>query len=433
MSIRTRLALGVALQTAVVVLVVAAVQFLTLRSFLALAEYERLEMLVPRLAQEVRTRPAGAQPLNIATLPRNVDARVIQDGRVVAVTEEFPPLPPELPDGYARRAGHEVLVAPVSLRGRAATVQIASDVLGVVNPLRAYLRALAVTVPTAAALVALLSFILAGRLLRPLARLQAAAARVGQGGDLRSPLPGAGRGDELGRLAGTLQASFAQLADVREREEDFTRAAAHDLRSPLAALKTRLQGSLAAPRSEAELRDDMAEALSDVERMRRLTEHLLLLATGGREVRRVPVDLARVAGEAVDRAREVAPDVRLDFETRGETGVLGDEALLTHLVENLIGNGVRHGQGAAMRVRVAGRGGRVCLAVEDAGPGVPEAALARLTEPFYQVDAARSGGNGLGLAIVRRVAEAHGALLRFENRPPGGLLVTVEFRSGPPP
>ncbi|WP_216329024.1 HAMP domain-containing protein [Deinococcus aestuarii] len=238
MSIRTRIALGVALQTAVVILVVAAVQFLALRSFLALAEYERLETLIPRLEQELAGRPVAAPPLEITALPRNVDARVILDGRVVAVTEEFPPIPLGLPAGYAPRAGHDVLVTTVDLRGQAATVQLASDVLGVVNPLRAYLRALAVTVPTAAALVALLSFILAGRLLRPLARLQAAAARVGHGGELRTPLPGVGRNDELGRLAGTLQTSFAQLADVREREEEFTRAAAHDLRSPLAALKT---------------------------------------------------------------------------------------------------------------------------------------------------------------------------------------------------
>lgn len=133
----------------------------------------------------------------------------------------------------------------------------------------------------------------------------------------------------------------------------------------------------------------------------------------------------------MDRAREAAPDVPLDFETRGETTVPGDEALLTHLLENLIGNGVRHGRGAPMRVRVAEQGGLVCLAVEDAGPGVPEAVLTRLTEPFYQVEAARGGGNGLGLAIVRRVAEAHGALLHFENQPAGGLLVTIEFPRAP--
>jgi signal transduction histidine kinase len=370
---------------------VAAVQFLALRSFLAVAEYERLETLIPRLEQELaaQVRSPSAPPLEITALPRNVDVRVIQDGRVIAQTGAFPSLPTDLPPGYAPRVGHDVLVATVTLRGRAATAQLASDVLGVVNPLRAYLRALAVTVPTAAGLVALLSFILAGRLLRPLNRLETAARQVAHGQNLRAPLPGADRRDELGRLADTLQTSFAQLADVREREEEFTRAAAHDLRSPLAALKMRLQGSLAAPRTEAELREDMTEALADVERMRRLTDHLLL-ARGVRAVQLLPVDLARIAGEAVDRAREVVPDVQLDFETRGDATVSGDETLLTHLVENLIGNSLRYGQ-----ERTWSRGGE---------------------------------GNGLGLAIVQRVVEAHGGTLHFENALPGGLRVTVDFR-----
>ncbi len=431
MTIRARLALGVALQTAVVVLVVAAVQFLALRSFLALAEHERLETLLPKLESALSANSPTITAPEITGLPRNVDVRVLRDGRVLAQTPNYPPIPPDLPPGYEPRAGHNVLVATIELNGGPATAQLASDVLGVVNPLRAYLRALAVTVPTAAALVALLSFALAGRLLLPLARLQEAAAKVGGEGDLRAPLPGVGRRDELGRLANTLQAAFARLAAVREREEAFTRAAAHDLRSPLAALKMRLQGALAGPRDGAELREDIAEALTDVERMRRLTDHLLLLARGAREVQLAPLDLARLAGEAVDRARERAPDARLDFETRGNAAVLGDEALLTQLLENLIGNALRHG-GGDMRVQVVGDGKGVHLTVSDSGPGVPESALPRLGEPFYRTDAARgSDGNGLGLAIVRRVVDAHDAELSFKNGRPGGLCVTVTF-SDPP-
>ncbi|WP_288404321.1 HAMP domain-containing sensor histidine kinase [uncultured Deinococcus sp.] len=434
MTIRTRLALGVALQTAIVVLVVAAVQFLALRSFLVTAEYQRLTTLLPVLAQEVgRSRPApGDPPLPITALPRNVDARVVLGGRVVAVTEEFPGLPTDLPTGYAPRSNHQVLVAPVSVGGQLAQAQIASDVLGIVDPLQAYLRALAVTVPAAAALVAFLSFLLAGRLLRPLARLQEAAARLEQGRNLRRPLPGVERNDELGRLAGTLQASFAQLAEVREREEEFTRAAAHDLRSPLAALKIRLQGSLSGRRDPAELRHDMREALVDVDRMQRLTEHLLLLARGTQPVRRIPVDLARLTGETVDRARETAPDIKLDFRTSGETTLLGDEVLLTRLVENLIGNALHHGRGADVSAEVTGGPAEVRLVVRDTGPGVPESQLPYLTQAFYQVDQTRSDeGNGLGLAIVQRAAELHGGGVRFGANRPTGLVVTVTLPRSP--
>lgn len=428
MTIRTRLALGVALQTALVVLVVAAVQFLALRSFLVTAEYQRLTTLLPVLEQEVgRGPPAPAgQPLTLTALPRNVDARVIVDGRIVAVTEEFPDLPTELPAGYAPRSSHQVLVTPVSVGGKVAQAQVASDVLGVVDPLRAYLRALAVTVPAAAALVAFLSFLLAGRLLRPLARLQEAATRLGQGGHLRRPLPGVERNDELGRLAGTLQASFAQLAEVREREEEFTRAAAHDLRSPLAALKIRLQGSLTGRRDLVRLKDDLREALVDVNRMQRLTEHLLLLARGTQSVQRLPVDLDRLTGEIVDRAREAAPEIRLEFVTSGEATLMGDEVLLTRMVENLIGNALHHGGGADVTAEVTGTAGEVRLVVQDAGPGVPTANLPYLAQPFYQVDKTRSDeGNGLGLAIVQRAVQLQGGELQFGPGPLSGLAVTV--------
>ncbi|THF68874.1 HAMP domain-containing histidine kinase [Deinococcus sp. Arct2-2] len=435
MNIRTRLAVGAGLQTILVVLVVAALQFLALRSFLAVAEYERLEMLVPQLEQELAAQPpqAGQPPLEIQGLPRNVDVRVLQGERIVAQTPNFPPVPKSLPRGYRPSAGHDVLVATVNLNGQAATAQLASDVLGVVNPLRAYLRALMITAPAAALLVSLLSFWWAGRLLKPLSRLEAAAEQVGREGNLRARLPGAGRRDEVGRLAGVLQTSFGQLAEVRERETDFTRAAAHDLRSPLTALKTRLQGALGGPRSAAELQDEIQEALADVERMQRLTEHLLLLARGTQHIHAVPLDLAQVAGEVVDRTREQLPDVRLEFESQGNTTVWGDTALLTHLIENLIDNGVRHGQGTDMEVCVTEQGDQVSLVVQDSGPGVPPETLGRLTEAFYQLDTARSGeGHGLGLAIAHQIAGVHGSQLHFRNRQPSGLQVAVALpRSSP--
>ncbi len=431
MTIRARLALGVALLTVLVVLLVSGVQFLALGSFLKLAERERLELMMPEL-QATLNRQLSQTPTQkpvVRSLPRNVDVRVTQGRRIVVQTDEYPPIPLGEPRGYRPIAGHNVLITPITLAGRPATAQLASDALGAVNPLVAYLRALGLSVPAAAALVALSSFLLAGRLLRPLEQLETAAAAVGSDGNLRAPLPGVGKRDELGRLAGTLQATFRQLALLREREEEFTHAAAHDLRSPLAALKIRLQGSLGGPRTEAELRDDIGEALSDVDRMRTLTEHLLLLARGARDIQWLPLDLAGLAGESVDRARERAPDIRLDFETWGDATVLGDATLLSHLLENLIENGLRYGEGADMRVCVGREGAEVRLSLRDSGPGVSEAAMPRLTEPFYRADPARAGeGNGLGLAIVRRVAEAHGATLTFERRRPSGLHVMLSFR-----
>jgi len=429
-SIRIRLALSVALTTVLVVIVVALVQFVALRSFLTLAEKERLETLVPPLQATLTAQLERAgTPLNLSALPRNVDVRVIQNGNVLVQTAEFPPVSLAEPVGYRPLYKHNVLIASLKLRGRPVTVQLGSDLISTINPPRAYMRALAVTAPLAAAVVALLSFVLAGRMLRPLTRLEESAAAVGRDGNLRVQLPGVSRQDELGRLAQTLQTTFAQLAKVREREEEFTQAAAHDLRSPLAALKTRLQGALSGPRTDTELREDITEALADVERMRQLTEHLLLLAQGEKAVQMMPVDLARLVGEVVDRAREHSPDVDMSFITSGDTTLIGDEMLLRQLIDNLITNALKHAGAADIQVSAIGQEQAIDLVVRDSGPGVPEVALPRLAEPFFRTDRARAGdGNGLGLAIVRHVAELHGAVLSAENRSPSGFLVTVVFR-----
>lgn len=162
--------------------------------------------------------------------------------------------------------------------------------------------------------------------------------------------------------------------------------------------------------------------------MRQLTEHLLLLARGKKTVQMASTDLSRLVGGVVDRAREHSPDINMYFETSGETTVLGDEMLLARLVSNLIANGLKHASGTDMQVDVRAQQQMVTLSVRDAGPGVPEAALPRLVEPFYRADRARAGdGNGLGLSIVRRVAEIHSASLSIENGRPNGLLVTVTF------
>lgn len=430
-SIRTRLALGVALQTAVALLLVAGVQFVALRSFLDLAEHERLETLLPKIQTTVArnlNRPGATLPVEVDALSGGVDVRVSKGEQVLAQSDNFPAVPLDTPQGYQQLVGHSVLTAPLTVGGVPVKAQLASDVLGVVNPLRAYLRALSLTVPLAAAFVALLSFLLAGRLLLPITHLQHAAARLGRERNLRAPLPGTERRDELGLLASALQASFWQLADVQERGEAFTRAAAHDLRSPLAALKVRLQGALARPSTLSDLRADMTEALADIDRMRLLTEHLLLLASGEQQVQREPLDLAGLAGEAVDRAREHDPEIALEFWTTGNTTISGDRALIVTLIENLIGNALRHAPGTSVQVRVERADADVRLSVSDAGPGVPEAALAHLTEPFFQVDTARSGpGNGLGLAIVQRAVLAHAGTLRIFNRHPHGLQVELTF------
>ena len=213
---------------------------------------------------------------------------------------------------------------------------------------------------------------------------------------------------------------------MMEREREFTRAAAHDLRTPLTALQARIQGALARPRDAGHYRDTLSELGRDVSRLSRLTEHLLLLAHDETAFHPSPTDLGRVAGDAVDRARARSPQVSVEFDARPAPAVIGDALLLAHAVDNLLENAVRHGGGAPVKVVVEGREDGVALQVADAGPGVPSEALPHLGESFFRGDAARAGeGSGLGLAIVAHVVKLHGGRWSVDSSPGHGFRVTV--------
>lgn len=438
MTLRRRFALVVAAQTAVLLSVLALLLFFVLQRFLVVGEEARLQAAFARLdaddldADDDRERARLVEELSEA-MPEGVHARVVAEGTVLAATPGFPPLPLDLQVGTTRAEGHQVLVRTLRHDRRVFTVQLAADLTDVREPLAAYLRALAVTVPAMIVVAALVAYAVAGRLLAPVKALERAARAIAAGGGeaLRQPVPGADVDDELGSLARTLQASFRELATALEREREFTSAAAHDLRSPLTALRTRIQATLARPRVPAEYVRQLRELETDVTRLSSLAEHLLLLARDPGRLALAPVDLAALAGERVDAARAAHPAAVIEVEAVPGAEVEGDAGLLAHLLDNLLDNAVRHGGGAPVRVSVEAVGDAVTLRVTDFGPGVDEAELPHLARPFYRGDAARTaGGGGLGLAIVARIAALHGAELRTWNAPPGGLAVAVTFRSG---
>lgn len=430
------MALAVALQTALLLLIVAAVLYLALQRFLVAGETRRLDNAVAMvdLQHDLRTGDEDHGELSLGNeFPSGVEVRVVREGKVTRQTPSFPQVPLDLPVGYTRVDGHQVLTREVLSDGHLATLQVAADLGGVNEPLRAYLRALLVTLPVMMLLAAAAAAITAGRLLKPIVTLEHAASRIGQSGDLLQPVPGASARDELGRLAGTLQDAFRRLNAMLERETEFTRAAAHDLRTPLTALQSRIQATLARPRHEDEYRRTLTELGTDVARLSRLTEHLLLLARDEDALGRRPVDVARVAGEAVDRARERAPAVPIEFDAAFVPQVEGDALLLAHACDNLLANAVLHGNGATVRMSVAGDAGEVVVRVEDEGPGVSERVRARLGERFFRGDAARSGeGSGLGLAIVAHVVELHHGRWSIDSRPGAGFRVEMRLPAAAP-
>jgi len=428
-TIRWRMALAVAVQTALLLLVVAAVLYLALQRFLVAGEERRLDNAVSLvdMRHDLEHSDGDTSELTLGSeFPSGVAVRVLSGGKVLRQTAHFPNIPTDLPLGYTRVDGHQVLTRQVMSNERLVLLQVATDLGSVHEPLRAYLRALLVTLPIMMVLAAVASALTAGRLLRPIKTLQRAASSIGGSGDLLQSVPGADARDELGRLAATLQHAFRELNAMMEREREFTRAAAHDLRTPLTALQARIQGALARPRDAVHYRDTLSELGRDVSRLSRLTEHLLLLARDEKAFHPSPTNLGRIAGDAVDRARSRAPQVNIDFEARHAPNVVGDALLLAHAVDNLLENAVRHGGGAPVQVVVESREEGVTLQVADAGPGVPSETLPHLGESFFRGDAARTGeGSGLGLAIVAHVVELHGGRWTVDSTPGRGFSVTI--------
>lgn len=222
-------------------------------------------------------------------------------------------------------------------------------------------------------------------------------------------------------LAGRELASTAEAFAARER---FAANASHELRSPLTVIRTEVDVALADPDAGvAELRAMGEDVLETVDRMDGLLDDLMLLVRSGSALpRRDPVDLAAVANLAAQRAG--AGPVALELDLR-PAQVRGERRLLERLAENLVENGVRYNEpGGFLAVSTRAHDGGAHLRVVNSGPFVERAE--QLLAPFERGGRAREDrGAGLGLSIVRAVAEAHGGRVALTPRPQGGLAVDV--------
>ena len=275
---------------------------------------------------------------------------------------------------------------------------------------------------------------LARQVTKPLEDLEDAAARFGHGElDTRAPVP---KGPpEIRGLAESFNQTASRLEELVTSQQAFVADASHQLRTPLAALRLRLEnleGELAPDPVAAE---DVAGALAEVARLSRLVDGLLELARAERGVATaVDVELAELVGSRVDawsalaaeRGVELAPEVAEDIVVRSAPGRL-DQAL-----DNLLSNAIEVApQGSAVRIEAARTGGRVALRVSDAGPGMTPAQRARAFDRFWRApNAERDGGSGLGLAIVRKLVTADGGTVELDETPGGGLAVVMRLRPG---
>jgi signal transduction histidine kinase len=274
-----------------------------------------------------------------------------------------------------------------------------------------------------------LGWAVAGRVLRPLQRITATAKRVSQD-NLDERIGLEGPRDELKELADTFDGMLERLSGAFASQRRFVANASHELRTPLTVIRTELEVTLADPNATTGELRTMAETVRDATlATERLIQALLTLARSqGGIQRRDDVDLADAARLALGQTGADAAARHIDMRpTLDPAPVRGDRRLLERLVANLVENAVRHNvDGGAVEVRTGRAAGLSTVEVRNDGDVIPSEALASLLEPFQRLDRGAHGdGVGLGLSIVRSVAEAHGGSVELRARPSGGLVVRV--------
>lgn len=379
--------------------------------------------------------PSGVVRFGSQSLPVDQQALLAAQRNGVAFLSLVP-----AGDGWVRRSGPDVLQAllpqedelrvvyaeggdehePVIIQ-MSAPLGMVSEVLPDLVQRLALLGALGILLCGAVA------WVMSAQTYRPLRAIIATAADV----STRTPhlrIPDLWPDQTLRRLVGVLNDMIARLQEAFVAQGRFVAAAAHELRGPVAAMRTQMEVALRRERSAGEYRAALAEALAEAEHLSDVTEHLLTLARferGSGLLMERDLPLAPLLERAVAETRrwtggevvlECGPDVRVD----------GDSISLERMVANLVRNGLQAG-GAPVLVTAAPEGDGVVITVTDRGRGIDPADLPHIFEPFYRADPARSreGGTGLGLAIVRTVVEAHGGRISVASEPGQGATFRV--------
>ncbi|CAL9586426.1 sensor histidine kinase [Streptomyces sp. enrichment culture] len=464
-SVRARATLAATLVVAVALVAAGAAVLLSLRSNLLGEAGTQAE----RSAREVATELAVGTPY--ADLSLDVDDRPVQvvddDGVLVAASEDLEritgtgvdavqPRPAVSPGGEDDDAddddddsgesldpgeiGARITVSDGSatIDGdaedyRFAAVPVKTDDRGTLTvyagaPLSAEhgavstaLTVMLIGFPLLLAVVAWVTWLVTRRALRPVEGIRREMAAITASEDLARRVPVPATHDEVARLATTTNETLAALESSVERQRGFVADASHELRSPIASLRTQLEVAAAHP----ELLD-LDGAVADTVRLQRLAADLLLLARldAGERPADARVDLAALAREAAEG--------RTGVRVRGAEGpvsVAGSRGQLGRVLANLLDNAQRHAR-SAVEVSVRRDGDTAVVAVADDGEGVPAADRERIFERFVRLDAARSrddGGAGLGLAIARDVAVRHGGTLTVHDAPAGGALFELRL------
>jgi signal transduction histidine kinase len=355
----------------------------------------------------------------------------------------------KVPVAYVRRAGrYDVITVPVAVAQQvkkadavpaaqqAKVAQEADQLIAYAKRQLLIVSAIALAVIAVAA--AAIGWIIAGRVLRPLSAITAAARRI-SASSLHERLALHGPDDELKELADTLDGLFARLEASFDAQRRFAANASHELRTPLTRERALLQVTRADPAATTSTWQAVSrELLASNAEQERLIEALLTLAsseagTGEHE----PADLAAITTAALAAARPAISGLGLHVQTTIQPAILdGDPLLIRQLAANLLDNAIRHNiPGGDIQITTTTSHAGAVLSVTSSGQVIPAAEVDRLFQPFQRLGPrpARRDGHGLGLSIVRAIATAHAATIAAQPRPGGGLAIDVTFPPPAPP
>jgi heavy metal sensor kinase len=368
-------------------------------------------------------------------------------GELWGVLGPIDELPPQPPQAGTRSTAFEddhwrvytEAVEPAG--GSQGWLQVAQEMDSIDEALASLRERAIVGLPLALVLAGLGGFFLAGWALRPVNQITRTAAAI-DGRDLTRRIAYRGPADEIGRLAATFDRMLDRLQAAFERERRFTGDAAHELRTPLAALKGRIEVTLSRPRPAAEYAATLGEMAGQVERLIQMSGDLLFMARlersgTGRPAQDIELDglLAAVADQLAPLAQ--ANSVALEQDVPAGLAVQGELDLLIRLFLNLVDNAVKYSPpGGQVKIAAQPANGQVTVTVHNSGPAIPAEHLPHLFERFYRVEDDRgrrngaSGGAGLGLAIAQEIVRAHGGSISVASTPAEGTTFSVWLPKG---
>jgi signal transduction histidine kinase len=328
-----------------------------------------------------------------------------------------------------RRAPYRfATIKATDLGGRTVLVHAGASLSARESAVRSAAVAMLAGLPLILLVIGGVTWLVTRRALAPVEGIRREMAAITASEDLSRRVPEPPSHDEVARLARTTNETLTALEAAVDRQRRFVADASHELRSPIASLRTQLEVGSAYPQLL-----DVPGAVKDTERLQHLAADLLLLARldAGERPGQAPVDLGElVREEAGHRPSDRTP---VSLHTDEELHVTGSRGQLARVIGNLLDNAQRHAQDGVV-VRVERRGDRIVLTVADDGSGVPAAERERIFERFVRLDDARArdeGGAGLGLAIARDVARRHGGTLTAGEAPSGGALFELSLPAAP--